>query len=185
MSTRHDIQQAINSVSRSGFVVEIKRNDIDQTTVVSVWRGKYRYNKMFPEVFLQDSRTSYEEIIVSAIFECADRVAQEEQGMKPTPFEMDAGRNRITELERELEKYKTVVKQLSFDLEMSNTNPNAAANVKAIRKAALDQAADYVMDYGIPKDGRDLEELCKKISKLTETRKMAVERGVRAMEAMF
>lgn len=93
--------------------------------------------------------------------------------------------NRITQLERELERYKAAVKQLSFELEMASGNANKIANVTAIRKMALEQAAEFVMDWGIPKDGHDLEELCKQITSLKETRALAIKRAADAMDAMF
>lgn len=89
-------------------------------------------------------------------------------------------------LEHELQRYKDIVKQLSFELEMAQeTKPDVVARVSAIRKAALEQAAEFVMDWGIPRDGKDFEEMCKQITKLKESKSMAVQRGLDAMTAAF
>ena len=90
-------------------------------------------------------------------------------------------------LRRQLEQYRTAVKQLSFELEMSKGagKVNLATNVAAIRKMALEQAAEFVMDWGIPKDGHDLEELCKQIPNLKETKALAINRAIDAMDIFF
>ena len=80
-----------------------------------------------------------------------------------------------------LNAYKEAVHQLSFDLEMTKENPNTVANVSAIRKIALGQAAEFVMDWGVPKSGDDLVKLCEKIKSLHETKAAAVERGLAAI----
>ena len=80
-----------------------------------------------------------------------------------------------------LSAYKEAVHQLSFDLEMTKENPHTVANVSAIRKIALNQAADFVMDWGVPKSGEDLVRLCEKIKSLHETKAAAVERGLAAI----
>lgn len=91
-----------------------------------------------------------------------------------------------TSVEQELAKYKAAVKQLAFELEMAQTNqPDVVERVRAIRKAALEQAAEFVMDWGIPRDGKDFEKLCKQIPKLKETKAMSVQRGLEAMTAAF
>lgn len=80
-----------------------------------------------------------------------------------------------------LNAYKEAVHQLSFDLEMTKENPHTVANVAAIRKIALNQAADFVMDWGVPKSGEDLVKLCKQIKSLHETKASAVARGLAAI----
>lgn len=91
-----------------------------------------------------------------------------------------------TQTEHELARYKEIVKQLAFELEMAQgTKPDVVERVRAIRKAALEQAAEFVMDWGIPRDGKDFEELCKQIPKLKETKAMIVQRGLGAMTAAF
>lgn len=91
-----------------------------------------------------------------------------------------------TSVEQELAKYKEIVKQLAFELEMAQTSqPDVVERVRSIRKAALEQAAEFVMDWGIPRDGKDFEELCKQIPRLKETKAMSVQRGLEAMTAAF
>jgi len=99
---------------------------------------------------------------------------------------VDAMSSAPVSLEHELQRYKDIVKQLSFELEMAQeTRPDVVARVSAIRKAALEQAAEFVMDWGIPRDGKDFEEMCKQITKLKESKSMAVQRGLDAMTAAF
>lgn len=81
-----------------------------------------------------------------------------------------SGRNsrdnhRVAELERELSRYKDAVKRLSFDLEMAQTG-RAVVNESAVRKAALEQAAEFLMDHGIITSGGELETVCEQIKKL-------------------
>jgi len=84
-----------------------------------------------------------------------------------------------------LDAYKQAVHQLSFDLEMAKENPNKVANVSAIRKIALSQAADFVMDWGVPKSGGDLVKLCEQIRSLHETKAAAVARGLAAIGIQY
>jgi type IV secretory pathway VirJ component len=185
MSTTNGIQVAINTLSREGFVVEVKHNHQDFTIEVNVRRKNMAAAMRIADLF--DYKDGAGDVVITqAIYECARKVENEEHLLKAsvTPS-TPATNNRIAELERELEKYKAAVKQLSFDLEMASSNPNAAASVKQIRKVALEQAAEFVMDYGIPTDGRSLEELCKQITKLKETRRMSIERAASAMSQTF
>lgn len=72
----------------------------------------------------------------------------------------------VESLERELAKYKDAVKHLSFQLEMADGRGGAAVKVNEVRKLALEQAAEYVMDYGIPGSGEELEIMCDQIKRL-------------------
>lgn len=95
---------------------------------------------------------------------------------------------RIRELERELEKYKAAVKQLSFDLEMATSNKSYATNVeteRVIRKFALEQAAEYLNDHGVIRTGVELEQVCEQIKKLHPTRDIKMGQAAAAMNAMF
>jgi hypothetical protein len=65
----------------------------------------------------------------------------------------------------ELNRYKEAVKKLSFDLEMATTG-QAVVRVEEVRKLALEQAAEFVMDHGVPHSGEELEQLCAQIKKL-------------------
>lgn len=170
MSAQHDVQSSVNDLIRRGFGVEVRQSVEMQTFELRVWKGGQQLKMLLPH---PDQHR-----IAEAIQNMANSVEDKikiEAGEQPVNTRTT--QNRISELERELEKYKYAVKQLSFDLEMANTNPNLAASVKSIRQAALDQAAEFVMDYGIPKDGRALEDLCQQISKLRETRAMALKRA--------
>lgn len=72
----------------------------------------------------------------------------------------------IESVEKELAKYKEAVKHLSFQLEMAEGRSDAAVKVNEVRKLALEQAAEFVMDYGIPGSGEELEIMCDQIKRL-------------------
>jgi hypothetical protein len=67
---------------------------------------------------------------------------------------------------RDLNKYKDAVKSLAFDLEMAQTGANALVSESAVRKAALEQAAEFLMDHGVITTGNALVEVCEQIKKL-------------------
>lgn len=71
----------------------------------------------------------------------------------------------IESVERELAKYKDAVKRLSFELEMAHTGAGSV-KVNEVRRLALEQAAEFVMDYGIPGSGEELEIMCDQIKRL-------------------
>lgn len=93
------------------------------------------------------------------------------------------------ELHAELLSYKQAVHQLSFQLEMlkdKQAMPVAPhRTVMTIRKHALKQAAEFVMDWGVPKSGGNLVELCKQIKELPETRATGVGRALDEMDIAF
>lgn len=67
-----------------------------------------------------------------------------------------------------LRMYKETVKRLSFELEMARGAPSGVTVVRTeeVRRLALEQAAEYVMDFGIPQSGGDLARLCEEIKRL-------------------
>lgn len=80
--------------------------------------------------------------------------------------EEDMTQRRINELERELEKYKGAVKQLSFELEMAQSSGRAVVREDQVRRLALEQAAEHLMDHGIITTGGELVAVCEQIKKL-------------------
>lgn len=79
----------------------------------------------------------------------------------------DDFKQKYAALQVELARYKDTVKKLAFDLEMAQTSGSGAVVVEsAVRSIALEQAAEFVMDWGVPKDGNDLAELCKQIARI-------------------
>jgi hypothetical protein len=76
------------------------------------------------------------------------------------------------------------VKQLSFDLEMSQTM-STSIRVEEIRNMALAQASRYVMDFGVPKSGSELERLCKEIKELKTTKDLAISEALQKMQEAF
>jgi hypothetical protein len=74
--------------------------------------------------------------------------------------------HRVAELERELAKYKAAVKDLSFKLEMASTG-RAVVKEFEVRKFALEQAAEFLMDHGVITTGNELVEVCEQIKKLS------------------
>jgi len=92
------------------------------------------------------------------------------------------------ELASELEAYKAAVHSLSFELEMLKGKGNKSITHKEItliREHALNQASEFVMDWGIPKSGEDLVNLCSRIKTLTERKTDAVARGVEVAVEFF
>lgn len=103
--------------------------------------------------------------------------------MNPMQLELHA-----KELAAELAGYKAAVHSLSFELEMLKDRSNRSITHKEImliRKHALDQASEFVMDWGIPKSGEDLVNLCDKIKKLNEKKIDAVNRGAAVASEFF
>lgn len=82
---------------------------------------------------------------------------------------LDRARNttgaQVAQLQADLSRYKDAVKKLSFDLEMAQTG-RAVVSEAAIRKAALEQAAEFLMDHGVVTSGGELETVCEQIKKL-------------------
>lgn len=72
---------------------------------------------------------------------------------------------QIQAVTRNLDKYKEAVKRLAFDLEMAQTG-RAVVNESAVRKAALEQAAEFLMDHGVITSGGELETVCEQIKRL-------------------
>lgn len=161
---------AIKEASLKGCDTRIEMSHVRQECVVSVQlisTGR-RLNKLVADI---DLAVNGDLIVASTINQLVYDLHKE-----PTQVP----------IEQELAKYKETVKQLAFELEMAQTNqPDVVERVRAIRKAALEQAAEFVMDWGIPRDGKDFEELCKQIPKLKETKAMSVQRGLDAMTAAF
>jgi hypothetical protein len=95
--------------------------------------------------------------------------------MTPTKFEL-----RAKQLAAELEAYKAAVHSLSFELEMVKDRSNRSITHKEImliREHALNQASEFVMDWGIPKSGEELVNMCDQIKKLNEKKADAIARG--------
>lgn len=79
----------------------------------------------------------------------------------------DVTQHQITKLEMELTKYKETVKRLSFQLEMAERGGKPAMlKEDEVRRLALEQAAEHLMDHGVITSGRELVEVCEQIKKL-------------------
>jgi hypothetical protein len=50
---------------------------------------------------------------------------------------------------------------------------------------ALAQASRYVMDFGVPKSGSELERLCKEIEGLKTTKDAAIQAALQKMQETF
>jgi hypothetical protein len=95
--------------------------------------------------------------------------------MNPMQYQLQA-----KELAAELAGYKAAVHSLSFELEMLKDRSSRSITHKEImliREHALNQASELVMDWGVPKSGEDLVNLCDQIKKLNEKKADAVARG--------
>ena len=102
-----------------------------------------------------------------------------------TAGKKNQGDMRVQALESELAKYKSVVKQLSFDLEMQNTTPRAVATEADVRKQTLEMAAEFLMDYGIIKSGGELESVCNQMKKLHPSKTATINAALAKMNAAF
>jgi hypothetical protein len=90
------------------------------------------------------------------------------------------------ELLMELRDYKETVHQLSFQLEMLKDKSHIPhERVMAVRRHALKQASEFVMDWGVPKSGGDLVDLCKQIKDLPETKRSALDRAIEEIDIAF
>lgn len=168
---------AIRALKNSGYDSSVQNDYARSTIACKVWKDGFTSVKIIGSDKLLFG-ASISEQIADALYECAANVDAQIQADHTSD---------VNKLRSELDKYKTAVKQLSFDLEMSKGagKVNLATNVAAIRKLALEQAAEFVMDWGVPKDGHDLEELCKQITNLKETKALAINRALGAMDAFF
>lgn len=81
--------------------------------------------------------------------------------------EADLFRRKFKDANLELERYKVAVKKLAFDLEMARGGNPALAKHDEIRKVALEQAAEFLMDHGVITTGPELEAVCKQIKQLS------------------
>lgn len=73
----------------------------------------------------------------------------------------------ISELQRELDRYKATVKQLAFQLEMAErSGTGVMLREDEVRRLALEQAAEHLMDHGIVTTGSELVAVCEQIKKL-------------------
>lgn len=73
---------------------------------------------------------------------------------------------KLQGVQRDLNKYKDAVKTLAFDLEMAQTEGHVLVSEAAVRKAALEQAAEFLMDHGVITSGNALVEVSEQIKKL-------------------
>lgn len=74
---------------------------------------------------------------------------------------------RINELQRELDTYKSTVKSLAFQLEMAEQGGRGVLlKEDEVRRLALEQAAEHLMDHGVIATGSELVEVCEQIKKL-------------------
>jgi hypothetical protein len=122
-----------------------------------------------------------EAVILACLKQTVDELLQHEK--KP---EVDAAINdamRVLELERELARYKEAVKKLSFDLEMSRTPSKAVATEADVRKATLEMAAEFLMDYGVIRTGPELQSVCEQMKKLHPSRAMVMAEAAKKMAA--
>ena len=114
-----------------------------------------------------------ESLVVDSMMRCIRRIEEDEliiAAKNGTSEISNPYVANVRELEEQLTKYKSLVKQLSFDLEMKSTTPRAVATEADVRKQTLEMAAEFLMDYGIIKTGTELESVCEQIRKLHPTK---------------
>lgn len=121
--------------------------------------------------------SSDENLIMLVLKQCVDEVSTQ----ATNPASSDSA--RINELERELQRYKDAVKKLSFDLEMAQTPSRAVATEADVRKATLEMAAEFLMDYGVIHTGPELESVCEQMKKLHPSKATVMLEAIKKMSA--
>jgi hypothetical protein len=164
------IHLAIYEAKKRHVEIRIVRDTDSSMTHIHAHTGTEKISRSFSSFELM-THWSPEEAIVDAIKDMTKKLTSRPE-------------SRITDLEAELRTYKDAVKQLSFDLEMSRTK-STAIKVDEIRKMALAQASRYVMDFGVPKSGSELERLCKEIEGLKTTKDAAIQSALKKMQETF
>lgn len=177
------LDSMINALVRDGFGVSVQRNshNADHAIIVERMIGG---NKLASSAIVTDIEyeTGGGDIMVAkAVQHCATQLKLREiehnGGGKRDDF------TRIAELERELERYKEAVKKLSFDLEMSRTPSKAVATEADVRKATLEMAAEFLMDYGVIRTGPELQSVCEQMKKLHPSRAIVMADAAKKMAA--
>ena len=164
------IHLAIHEASKRHVEIRIERDANGFMTYIHANTGTDKISRSFSNFELM-THENPEEAITTAIKDMTIKLTSQPK-------------SRIADLESELRTYKDAVKQLSFDLEMSQTK-STAIRVGEIRKIALAQAARYVMDFGVPKSGSELERLCKEIEGLKTTKDAAIQAALQKMQETF
>lgn len=150
-------------VQRNAYMVEARKGELAIQAFIDMWTD--------------------DNAALLAMREAVERLCATEKGET-----YNSSTVRITSLELELAKYKQAVKQLSFDLEMAQSNKSYATNVeteRVIRKFALEQAAEFLNDHGVIRTSTELEQVCEQIKKLHPTRDIKMGQAAAAMSAMF
>lgn len=158
--------------SAMGVGVHVHHDVMRFEFVISAVSAKHgtHINKRIPDN--QD-----EVVILACLKQTVDELLHEET--KPAFNEAV----RVVELERELQRYKEAVKKLSFDLEMSRTPSKAVATEADVRKATLEMAAEFLMDYGVIHTGPELQSVCEQMKKLHPSRAMVMADAAKKMAA--
>lgn len=164
------IHLAIHEAKKQHVEVRIERDISSDVTYIHAHTGTEKISMSFSSFELM-THWSPEEAIVDAIKDMTKKLTSRPE-------------SRIANLEAELRTYKDAVKQLSFDLEMSQTM-STSIRVEEIRNMALAQASRYVMDFGVPKSGSELERLCKEIKELKTIKDIAIQAALQKMQETF
>lgn len=177
-----EVDQAIKAASAQGFAAEFHTDHLlsmIRVRVRDITNG-FEVRQSFTDMEVERSN--------SPVILCFIEDAIKELKMKRNGEKEEFEQRKWSQMEAELQKYKDAVKQLAFELEMAQSNSrgaDTALRVAEIRRAALEQASDYVMDFGVPKSGAELERLCNEIKGLKETKDMAMSRAAAAMNKFF
>jgi hypothetical protein len=164
------IHLAIHEANKRHVEIRVEQDANSFTTHIHANTGTDKLSVSFSSFELM-THENPEEVITAAIKDMTIKLTSQPK-------------SRIADLEAELRTYKDAVKQLSFDLEMSQTK-STAIKVDEIRKVTLAQASRYVMDFGVPKSGAELERLCKEIEGLKTTKDAAMEAASKKMQEAF
>lgn len=176
------VDEAIKRAARSGVEVHVEHNVHLQNIHLFAIKNKGSSNELSTTKVVTDTdyRMSHDgqEMLSDLINKMTEEI-----------FYYNGG-SEVEQLREELKKYKAAVKQLAFELEMASDGDgkqrkNLLLKESEVRKYALEQAADLLMDNGIVTTGADLEQICKKILELKPSKSYVMGQAAAQMENFF
>jgi len=154
------LQAAQERAKQHGIRIAMQDDYLRDAVIVRGVAGDIEYRHEISRRFIQQHRI---EALDGIYADAHNLVINKLLGAAPEGRDM----GRIQELERELDKYKAAVKQLAFQLEMAERGGNGALLKESeVRRLALEQASEHLMDHGIITTGGELVEVCEQIKKL-------------------
>jgi hypothetical protein len=156
------LQTAQDRAKQNGIILEMRDDFVNYRKVARGTQGLKRC----------ELDISNEQILCRRIDEMDDVYAEAfhkviDELLGYPPVDVKNTSRQIEDLQRELAMYKDTVKTLAFQLEMAEAG-GAGVMLKEdeVRRLALEQAAEHLMDHGAITTGSELVEVCEQIKKL-------------------